>query len=152
MAVLLEKRGSRKPNRPDCSVDVVDATMIERSCAKEAPCPVKAKTVANAINRCFMSLILHFVAGRRRKAISCRVCNPCDDRNWPMAEICCDAALRQPSEVKRACHIRGSSGESTPQPISRSRDYPAPFITGLTGSAQTDRRSMDLIYGKKPIK
>ena len=54
----MEKRGSRKPKRPDCSVDVVEATMIERSCAKEPPWPVKAKTVANAINRFFMSLIL----------------------------------------------------------------------------------------------
>jgi hypothetical protein len=27
------KRGRRKPNKPDCSVEVVEATTIERSCA-----------------------------------------------------------------------------------------------------------------------
>jgi hypothetical protein len=33
MPVALVKTGRRCPNRPDCSVDVVDATVMERSWA-----------------------------------------------------------------------------------------------------------------------
>ena len=33
MPVSFSKMGRRKPNRPDCSVDVVEATVMKRSCA-----------------------------------------------------------------------------------------------------------------------
>ena len=33
MPVSFSKMGKRKPNSPDCSVDVVEATVMKRSCA-----------------------------------------------------------------------------------------------------------------------
>jgi hypothetical protein len=56
MPVFAEKTGSKKPKRPDCSVDVVEATTIARSRAKGVPCPANRRTATSASNRYFMSI------------------------------------------------------------------------------------------------
>ena len=56
MPVFSVNRGNKKPKSPDCSVDVVDATMIERSCAKATPWVISVRTAKNEIHRCFISV------------------------------------------------------------------------------------------------
>src|ERR1700686_4224689 len=47
MPLLLVKAGRRKSNRPDCSVEVVEATVMKRSSALAMPAtPIKANHAA----------------------------------------------------------------------------------------------------------
>jgi hypothetical protein len=55
MPVRAEKRGRMKLNSPDCSVDVVEATTIECSCAKVALWIINPKIATSVNSRCFMS-------------------------------------------------------------------------------------------------
>src|SRR6266404_1793984 len=56
MPVLPVNRGSRKPNSPDCSVEVVEATIIDGCCAKAGPARMNARIAAGARRRGFMVL------------------------------------------------------------------------------------------------
>jgi hypothetical protein len=83
MPAFAVKRGSRKPNRPDCSVDVVDATMIE-PCANAAQWIISPKIIASVGNRCFIAQRTLRQAGGVALAGGFR--QSFDDRYWPISE------------------------------------------------------------------